>query len=80
VRIGSGGTGHPTLAINKDNFDGKKFLDVGTAQQHKLYDIPKEGFRIVGSDLSEVTINRARKIYTNEGNVNFIVDARFERE
>jgi SAM-dependent methyltransferase len=29
---------------------------------------------VIGSDLSEAAINRARKIYANEENVNFIVD------
>ena len=29
---------------------------------------------VIGSDLSEAAINRARKIYANQENVNFIVD------
>ena len=36
--------------------------------------LAKRGFNVIGSDLSEAAINRARKIYTNVENVNFIVN------
>jgi cyclopropane fatty-acyl-phospholipid synthase-like methyltransferase len=32
------------------------------------------GFNVTGSDLSEAAIKRARNVYANEKNVNFIVD------
>ncbi|MFZ0515306.1 MAG: class I SAM-dependent methyltransferase [Candidatus Nitrosopolaris sp.] len=34
----------------------------------------KKGFKVIGSDLSEAAISRARIIYSNTKNVNFIVD------
>jgi len=36
--------------------------------------LAKLGFKVIGSDLSEAAINRARSVYANEKNVNFIVD------
>jgi ubiquinone/menaquinone biosynthesis C-methylase UbiE len=36
--------------------------------------LAKRRFKVTGSDLSEAAINRARTIYANEKNVNFIVD------
>ena len=54
--------------------DGKKFLDLGTGPATQAIMLSKRGFIVVGSDLSEAAINRARKIYPNHPNVNFIVD------
>lgn len=54
--------------------DGGKFLDLGTGPATQDIWLAKRGFNVIGSDLSEAAINRARKIYTNEENVNFIVD------
>jgi SAM-dependent methyltransferase len=54
--------------------DGKKFLDVGTGPATQAIMLSKRGFTVVGSDLSEAAINRARKKYPNDPNVNFIVD------
>ncbi len=53
---------------------GKKFLDLGTGPATQAIWLAKRGFNVIGSDLSEAAINRARKIYANEKNVNFIVD------
>lgn len=53
---------------------GKKFLDLGTGPATQAIWLSKRGFTVIGSDLSEAAINRARKIYANEINVNFIVD------
>jgi SAM-dependent methyltransferase len=53
--------------------DGK-FLDLGTGPATQAIWLAKRGFKVIGSDLSEAAINRARKIYANEENVNFIVD------
>ena len=53
--------------------DGK-FLDLGTGPATQAIWIAKRGFKVMGSDLSEAAINRARKIYANEKSVNFIVD------
>ena len=53
--------------------DGK-FLDLGTGPATQAIWLAKMGFKVIGSDLSEAAINRARKIYANEKNVNFIVD------
>ena len=53
--------------------DGK-FLDLGTGPATQAKWLAKRGFRVIGSDLSDAAINRARKIYANEENANFIVD------
>jgi ubiquinone/menaquinone biosynthesis C-methylase UbiE len=53
---------------------GKKFLDLGTGPATQAIRLSKRGFTVIASDLSEAAINRARKIYANEINVNFIVD------
>jgi ubiquinone/menaquinone biosynthesis C-methylase UbiE len=54
--------------------DGKKFLDVGTGPATQAIMLSKRGFTVVGSDLSEAAINRARKKYPKDPDVNFIVD------
>ena len=36
--------------------------------------LAKSGFNVIGSDLSEDAINRARNVYANEKNANFVVD------
>ena len=54
--------------------DGKKFLDLGTGPATQAIMLSKRGFTVVGSDLSEAAINRARKKYPTDPNVNFIVD------
>jgi SAM-dependent methyltransferase len=53
--------------------DGK-FLDLGTGPATQAIWLARRGFNVIGSDLSQAAINRARKIYANEENVNFIVD------
>jgi SAM-dependent methyltransferase len=59
--------------INNNN-EGKKFLDLGTGPATQAVWLAKRGFNVTGSDLSESAINRARKIYTNERNIKFVVD------
>jgi SAM-dependent methyltransferase len=54
--------------------DSIKFLDLGTGPATQAIWLAKRGFKVIGSDLSEAAINRAREIYANEENVNFIVD------
>jgi 2-polyprenyl-3-methyl-5-hydroxy-6-metoxy-1,4-benzoquinol methylase len=53
--------------------DGK-FLDLGTGPATQAIWLAKRGFKVIGSDLSEAAINRARKIYASEKSVNFMVD------
>jgi 2-polyprenyl-3-methyl-5-hydroxy-6-metoxy-1,4-benzoquinol methylase len=36
--------------------------------------LAKQGFNVTASDLSEAAIKRARNVYTNEKNIDFIVD------
>jgi hypothetical protein len=55
-----------------DNDDSKKFCALVPVQQHKLYGLLKEGFEVIGSDLSEAAINGTRTINFNEKNINFI--------
>ena len=52
----------------------KKFLDLGTGPATQAIWLAKRGFNVIGSDLAEAAISRARRIYANERNVNFIVD------
>ena len=51
-----------------------KFLDLGTGPATQAMWLAKRGFNVIGSDLSEAAIKRARNVYANEKNVNFIVD------
>jgi SAM-dependent methyltransferase len=51
-----------------------KFLDLGTGPATQAVWLANCGFNITGSDLSEAAIKRARNVYANEKNVNFIVD------
>ena len=62
------------IIINNNSDDSKTFLDLGTGPATQAIWLAKRGFKVTGSDLSEAAINRARKIYANEENVNFIVD------
>jgi len=62
------------IIINNNSDDSKTFLDLGTGPATQAIWLVKRGFKVIGSDLSEAAINRARKIYANEENVNFIVD------
>jgi SAM-dependent methyltransferase len=51
-----------------------KFLDLGTGPATQAIWLAKRGFKVIGSDLSEAAIKRARTVYANEKNVNFVVD------
>ena len=53
--------------------DGK-FLDLGTGPATQAIWLAKRNFKVIGSDLSEAAVSRARKVYANEENINFIVD------
>ena len=51
-----------------------KFLDLGTGPATQAIWLAKRGFNVTGSDLSEAAIKRARNVYANQKNINFIVD------
>jgi SAM-dependent methyltransferase len=51
-----------------------KFLDIGTGPATQAIWLAKRGFQVIGSDLSEAAIKRAKNVYANEKNVDFIVD------
>ena len=51
-----------------------KFLDLGTGPGTQATLLAKRGFRVIGSDLSEAAIRRARNVYASEKDVDFIVD------
>ncbi len=51
-----------------------KFLDLGTGPATQATLLAKRGFQVIGSDLSEAAIKRARNVYAAEKNVDFIVD------
>ena len=53
--------------------DGK-FLDLGTGPATQAIWLAKRGLKVIGSDISQASINRARKIYANEKSANFIVE------
>jgi SAM-dependent methyltransferase len=56
------------------NAGGQKFLDLGTGTGTQAMWLAKRGYKVIGSDLSEAAINRARNVYANEKSVDFIVD------
>ena len=56
------------------NVGGQKFLDLGTGPGTQAMWLAKRGYKVIGSDLSEASINRARNVYANEKNVDFVVD------
>src|SRR5919199_240210 len=51
-----------------------KFLDLGTGPATQSIWLAKRGFQVIGSDLSEAAIKRARNVYANEKNIHFIAD------
>jgi ubiquinone/menaquinone biosynthesis C-methylase UbiE len=51
-----------------------RFLYFGTGPATQAVLLAKRVFNITATDLSESAINRARTMYTNETDVNFIVD------
>ncbi len=53
---------------------GARFLDLGTGPATQAICLAKGGFTVIGSDISEAAIERARKIYASEKNVTFIID------
>jgi SAM-dependent methyltransferase len=60
--------------VNRTKISSGKFLDLGTGPATQAVLLAKRGFKVIGSDLSEAAIKRARSVYANEKNVNFIVD------
>jgi SAM-dependent methyltransferase len=60
--------------LNRRKISSGKFLDLGTGPATQSVLLAKRGFKVIGSDLSESAVNRARNVYADEKNVNFIVD------
>jgi methylase of polypeptide subunit release factors len=60
--------------LNQRNITKGKFLDLGTGPATQAILIAKRGFNVTGSDLSETANKRAKTVYANEKDVNFIVD------
>ena len=60
--------------LNQRNITKGKFLDLGTGPATQAIWLAKRGFNVTGSDLSETAIKRAKTVYANEKDVNFIVD------
>jgi SAM-dependent methyltransferase len=63
----------------EDELDRRKitngiFLDLGTGPATQAMWLAKRGFKVIGSDLSETAIKRARNVYANEKNIDFVVD------
>ena len=52
----------------------KNSLTSGTGPGMQAMWLAKRGYKVIGSDLSEASINRARNVYANEKNVDFVVD------
>ena len=61
-------------ALHRRKITNGKFLDLGTGPATQAIWLAKCGFNVIGSDLSEAAMKRARNVYANEKNVNFIVD------
>jgi methylase of polypeptide subunit release factors len=60
--------------LNQRNITEDKFLDLGTGPATQAIWLAKRGFKVVGSDLSEAAIKRAKNVYANEKDVDFTVD------
>jgi len=44
----------------------KNFLHLGTGPGTQAMWLAKRGYKVIGSDLSDAAINRAKNVYTNE--------------
>jgi SAM-dependent methyltransferase len=60
--------------LNQRNITNGKFLDLGTGPATQAIWLAKRGLKVIGSDLSEAAIKRARNVYASEIDVDFIVD------
>lgn len=60
--------------LNQRNITNGKFLDVGTGPATQAIWLAKRGLKVIGSDLSEAAIKRARNVYAAEKDIDFIVD------
>jgi SAM-dependent methyltransferase len=50
------------------------FLDLGTSPATQAVQIARKGFFVIGSDISQAAIRRAKEVYGKEQNVSFIID------
>src|SRR3954447_22568461 len=60
--------------LDRRKITNGKFLDLGTGPATQAIWLSKRGFKVMGSDLSEAAIKRARNVYANEKNIDFVVD------
>src|SRR5919202_3895404 len=60
--------------LDRREITSGKFLDLGTGPATQAILLAKRGFDVVGSDLCEAAIKRARNVYASEKNIEFIVD------
>ena len=60
--------------LNRREISSGKFLDLGTGPATQAVLLAKRGFKVIGSDLSEAAIKRARNVYAAEKDVDFVVD------
>jgi methylase of polypeptide subunit release factors len=60
--------------LNRREISSGKFLDLGTGPAAQAILLAKMVFKVIGSDLSESAVNRARNVYADQKNVNFVVD------
>ena len=51
--------------IRSQNITSGKFLDLSTGPGRQATLLAKRGFRVIGSDLSEAAIRKARNVYAN---------------
>ena len=59
--------------LDRRKITSGKFLDLGTDPAMQAILIAKRGFNVTGSDVSEAAIKRAKTVYANEKDVNFVV-------
>jgi methylase of polypeptide subunit release factors len=51
--------------LNRKQISSGKFLDRGTGPATQAVLLAKRGFTVIGSDLSESAVNRARNVYAD---------------
>jgi SAM-dependent methyltransferase len=60
--------------LDRRKITSGKFLDLGTGPATQAMLLAKRGFNVTGSDVSEAAIKRAKTVYANEKDANFVVD------
>ena len=54
-----------------------RILDLGTGPATQAIQLSKRGLEVIGSDISETAINKAREFYVNNNNINKNIEINF---